>query len=112
MPIDKENMKKYPGGSIKSKEWQDIRKRILERAGNRCEGSPGLYPHCRAENYKPHPDTGSRVILTIAHLDQNRGNNRDDNLRALCQKCHLGFDRMIRVRIEQEKNLPPSWTNP
>lgn len=37
MPISAEKMKLYPGGSIRSPEWQAIRERIRARAGNRCE---------------------------------------------------------------------------
>lgn len=69
--------------------WKtEIRPRILKRAGNRCE-------FCGAENRKPHPETGSRVILTIAHLDRDRDNHEvsDDRLRALCQRCHLRYDK-------------------
>lgn len=33
------------------------------------------------------------VILTVAHLDHDVGNNDLDNLQALCQGCHLGHDR-------------------
>lgn len=56
-----------------------------------CEGSPA-YPDCRAENYQPHPVTGSRVILTTAHLDHDKTNNKFSNLRRLCQRCHLRHD--------------------
>lgn len=73
-------------------DWRtSIRPRILERAGNACEGSP-RYPHCRAANGQPHPVTGSTVVLTIAHLDHDVSNNSDDNLAALCQRCHLTHD--------------------
>lgn len=82
MPID---YSKYPA------DWKDIRVRILERAGDCCEGSPA-YPDCRAENHEPHPETGSMVVLTIAHLDHDTTHNDDDNLRALCQRCHLTYD--------------------
>lgn len=34
----------------------------------------------------------SRVVLTVAHLDHDKTNNRFWNLAALCQKCHLGHD--------------------
>lgn len=85
MPIKPENKAKYP------KNWKQIRNRILDRAHNCCEGSPD-FPECRAENYKPHPVTGSRVILTIAHLDHDETNGDDDNLRAWCQRCHLNYD--------------------
>ena len=62
MPIRPENKGRYP------QNWKEIRESILERAGHKCEGSPA-YPDCRAVNYIDHPVTGSRVVLTIAHLD-------------------------------------------
>lgn len=72
-------------------DWIWIREGIVRRAENRCEGSPA-YPDCRAENGKPHPETGSRVILTVAHLDHDTSNNAPSNLRAWCQRCHLTYD--------------------
>ncbi|WP_204272270.1 hypothetical protein, partial [Enterobacter hormaechei] len=78
----------YPGGSIRSVEWRrEVRAPVLARAGNRCEGTP-QHPSCRAENGKPHPDTGSIVVLTVAHMDQDVVDHSDKNLRALCQRCH------------------------
>ena len=65
--------------------------RILAHAGNRCEGSPA-YPDCRAENGKPHPVTGSKVVLTIAHRDNELTDHSDANLAAWCQRCHLTHD--------------------
>jgi hypothetical protein len=44
MPISADRMKLYPGGSIRSPEWQAIRERIRTRAGNKCEG-------CGVANY-------------------------------------------------------------
>jgi 5-methylcytosine-specific restriction endonuclease McrA len=82
MPV---NYKDYPPN------WKEIRREILRRAGDRCEGSPA-YPDCRAENGEPHPVTGSRVVLTIAHLDHDTKHNDQANLRALCQRCHLTYD--------------------
>ncbi len=32
------------------------------------------------------------IVLTIAHLDGNKENNRFTNLAALCQRCHLKHD--------------------
>ncbi len=80
------NYKLYPPN------WKtEIRPRILERAKHKCE-------FCDAENYKPHPITESKVILTIAHLDHDPENWKvsDDRLKALCQKCHLSYDREFR----------------
>ncbi len=97
MPISKENMKRYPGGSINSKEWKAIRADILARASHNCEGSPE-WPNCRAINYNPHPETGSKVILTIAHLDHNPTNSDYNNLKAWCQRCHNKYDQPHRQK--------------
>ena len=89
MPCDYSN---YP------KNWKKIRKEILERAENKCE-------LCGAENGKPHWKTGSKVVLTIAHLDQNRENNAKYNLRALCQRCHNIIDLPYRIKRRGEKKM-------
>ena len=79
--------KKYPP------DWEAISLRIRTRAGWRCEGSPA-YPDCRAEQGQPHPVTGSKVVLTVAHYpDHNPANCDDSNLHANCQRCHLAMDR-------------------
>lgn len=73
-------------------DWPAISRRIrFNRALGVCEGSP-RYPECRAVNEQPHPITGSKVMLTVAHLDHDLANNNEDNLRALCQRCHLAHD--------------------
>lgn len=33
-----------------------------------------------------------RVVLTVAHLNHVAGDDRDENLKALCQWCHLVYD--------------------
>ncbi|GAB4042235.1 hypothetical protein [Spirosoma litoris] len=40
----------------------------------------------------------TKVILTVAHLDRDRANNRFWNLRAKCQRCHLGYDMPQHTR--------------
>lgn len=95
MPISAENRARYP------KDWKAISLRIRARAGNRCEGAPGIYEDCRAENGKPHPVTGSRVILTVAHLDHVPEHVAEDNLRALCQRCHLTYDAKHHAKNAQ-----------
>lgn len=91
-PISRELMALYPGGSIRSPEWLAIRKRILDRAGNRCEGTP-MRPDCRAVNGEPHPETGNkRVRLTIAHMNHDVTDNSDGNIKALCELCHNTWD--------------------
>lgn len=88
MPVD---MRRYPS------EWKAISLAIRNREGWRCKW-------CGAENNKPHPITGSIVVLTVAHLgtphpDGTPGDKHDKmdvrpgNLAALCQRCHLNYDR-------------------
>lgn len=86
MPISPENRARYP------KNWKEIRARILERAGDRCEGSPA-YPDCRAPNFSEIRGLDRRlVVLTVAHLDHTPENCDPANLRAWCQRCHLTYD--------------------
>lgn len=91
MPINPERMKRYPGGGTHSKEWKSFRASLLDRAGHRCEGTP-QHPDCRAENGQAHPETGSKVVLTIAHMDHDESHADPDRCRALCQRCHLKWD--------------------
>jgi DnaJ-class molecular chaperone len=97
MPIRPENRARYP------KEWKAISARIrFERAENMCEcsgecGSEECQEKgCHAENGKPHPLTGSKVVLTVAHLDHVPENCGDDNLKAMCQRCHNRYDAPMR----------------
>lgn len=81
MPFKEELAERYP------KEWEAIRQAILNRERTRCK-------FCGAKNHQPHPKTGSRVVLTIAHvLDKRPERVELGNLAALCQKCHLKLDR-------------------
>lgn len=90
MPIKPENKGRYP------KDWKEISRRIrFQRAGNRCE-------ICGAENYKPHPVTKSKVVLTVMHLDHTPENCADENLRASCQRCHNRYDAATRARSRKK----------
>jgi hypothetical protein len=85
MPIKPNKRHLYP------KDWKRISYYIrFIRANNHCE-------NCGAENYKPNPATGSRVILTCAHLDHDTFNNHESNLKALCQLCHNRHDAQFRA---------------
>jgi hypothetical protein len=33
------------------------------------------------------------IVLTVAHLNHISGDDRDENLKAMCQWCHLEYDR-------------------
>jgi len=93
MPIKKENRNRYP------KYWKALSIRLRTvRAKNECEcvGQCGKNhgPKCTAKNYQSHPVTGSKVILTVAHLDHTPENCAEDNLVVMCQDCHLRYDRI------------------
>jgi hypothetical protein len=94
MPIRPENKARYP------RDWE-LRSRFVRfhRAKNRCEW-------CGAENGKPHPVTGSFVVLTTAHVFDERPEAASLlNLAALCQLCHNRHDaagRRIRRKARME----------
>lgn len=104
MPIRPDMMALYPGSSIRSPEWREIRAEISDRSGGRCEGSDA-YPDCRAVDGELHPITGAVVVLTVAHVDQDPANNgepgRRPNLRHWCQLCHNTHDAPTRARNAQ-----------
>lgn len=83
MPIRPENKARYP------KNWKQISLRIRERAGNKCED-------CGVANYSMRD--GSKIVLTVAHLDHTPENCGDDNLKAWCQRCHNRYDAPMRRR--------------
>lgn len=93
MPIKPENKDRYP------ENWKEISSRIrFERAGGKCE-------NCGAEHGQPHPITGSKVVLTTAHLDHIPENCTDDNLQALCQLCHNRYDSTHRKQTRKDSKM-------
>jgi len=59
---------------------------------------------------KGNPTKGITICLTIAHLDHNTKNNDYENLAALCQRCHLNYDKdyhreNTRATIKKKKGL-------
>lgn len=91
MPIRTENKDRYPAN------WKEVSRAIrVGRAGNRCE-------KCGAENGRPHPLTGARVVLTVAHLDHTPENCAETNLRAWCQRCHNGYDARHRAAGKKQR---------
>ncbi|MCP3811728.1 hypothetical protein NLX62_05210 [Mycobacteriaceae bacterium Msp059] len=92
MPIRPENRDRYPA------DWPAISQRIrFDRAQGRCE----CYGECRRGSHagrcpnlhgQPAYGTGSKVVLTVAHLNHTPEDCDEDNLRAMCQGCHLHYD--------------------
>jgi 5-methylcytosine-specific restriction endonuclease McrA len=105
MPVKPSNLVLYPGGSLTSSQWLEIRNEVLERDGYRCKmckapnrasiqrvKAPGFEHYVLLDSMTVHDaDTGAelgkipsgslpvgkatRVVLTIAHLDHNPSNN-------------------------------------
>lgn len=91
MPIRAENRSRYP------KDWSAISLRIRrDRAQWRCEQVNYAGIRCAAVHGEPHPDTGSKVVLTVAHLDHIPEHCDADNLMAMCQRCHNTYDADMR----------------
>lgn len=92
-PIRAENRGRYPA------DWKTISREIrFTRAKGRCEcgGECGRGTHagrCPNRHGMPAYGTGSTVVLTVAHLDHTPENCDPSNLRAMCQGCHLHYDR-------------------
>jgi hypothetical protein len=101
--------------------WKtEIRPRILRRAVDRCEIC-GVKNGSTIRRHKSNPahyidwdspiigrlsvfqkmslsakyDKPIKVVLTVAHLDHDPENWEvsDDRLKAMCQRCHLLFDK-------------------
>ena len=97
MPIRPENRARYPS------DWK-LRSKFVRfyRAKNRCEW-------CGAENYQPHPITGSKVVLTTAHVYDDRPEASSLlNLAALCQRCHNKHDMKDLQRRHKERLVKES----
>ena len=126
MPIRASERARYPAN------WKAISARIrFERAEGRCEctgmcssthwdddDKPGrcnaphgewiirsrvepeswaLMPRPLSQGQKP-----IKVILTVAHLDHQPENCADENLLAMCQRCHLRYDAGLHVHNARE----------
>lgn len=116
MPVRKELRHFY------GREWRTVtRPRILARAGNRCEDCkvpngalvarvdalPGYWFamdgtwHDDKGGYLHRGPTLGRYLVVIklgvAHLNRVPGDDRDENLRALCAHCHGEQSRQTRV---------------
>ena len=111
--------------------WQtEIRPLILRRAGARPEQNiEASCEWCDSKNHswerRGNADARHfvKIVLTVAHLDQDRENNDPENLAALCQRCHLNWDRpwhLIARSLTQDRKKhqqllaninPTEWRN-
>lgn len=123
MPIRASEKARYPA------DWPAISARVRQRAGNACAfcgvnngwlGGRDPTGRFHAANYLgcdrklpapgdwawcgKHPERLRviRIVLTVAHLDHQPENCADDNLKALCQRCHLAYDAAHHARTRAE----------
>ena len=88
------------------KNWREVSAAIRARASGRCEceGECGLHKttpgprRCAERHGEKAAWARGRVMLTVHHLNHDPTDNRPENLRAMCQRCHLRCD----VRLHQE----------
>lgn len=120
MPIRPENRARYP------ENWPEISQRIRQRARWRCErcqvphnalggrDHDGRFlPAQPLDCARHYPRPGEhgwcglgaraaylkivRIVLTVAHLDHKPENCAENNLQALCQRCHNRLDAATRA---------------
>lgn len=59
-----------------------------------------------------HAERRVRIILTVAHLNHRPGDDRDENLKALCQWCHLNYDKLHHKEtrsMRKDARTPIQW---
>lgn len=105
-PIRPEERARYPA------DWPAISRRIREeRAAGRCECTGECCAHdgpCGAVNGEAHPVTGSKVVLTVAHLNHTPEDCRPENLRAMCQRCHTTYDERHQLATRRKASGVPA----
>lgn len=117
-----------------NKNWETVSQRIrLERANNCCElcklQHGNIIKRLQGENYRQataeeltavkefkklyrtnHFKTLKhfgliQIVITVGHLNHIETDDRDINLLAMCQRCHLMFDRGNNWIRQQQKKL-------
>jgi len=115
LPIKPENKDKYPD------DWDETREATLKKYNNRCAFC-GVENHTfgyRDENGKfIKVEEGCaldiaaldgykiiEIVLTRAHLNQDETDNREENVKPLCQKCHNNLDAARRAQTRYMTKL-------
>lgn len=98
------DLKRYPA------DWPAISRAIRKRSGGQCEceGECGRHAgRCPARQGDPLRSAIRFVVLTCAHLWRGPCADHDaaglkcgdpEHLKAMCQACHLTYDRPHHVR--------------
>jgi ribosomal protein S27AE len=99
MPIPREIRRLYYGVDW----YRTVRPAAMERAENRCQrcGLPqGSVGYRTRGLFHPVPVRRRRgqkglvrIFLQVAHLNHVHGDDRPENLQAMCPRCHFLHDR-------------------
>ena len=99
-PIRQSEVARYP------KDWKAISARIRSRSGGQCEceGECGLHRitgglrRCLEQHGYPARWARGVIVLTCAHLNHEPEDCRNENLKAMCQRCHNRYDQPHRKK--------------
>jgi hypothetical protein len=72
--------------------WREQRYRDKWNRWRNQNGEQQIWPY----PWKPQPRVIT-VVLAVIHLNQTAGDDRDENLSARCQWCHLLWDRACHL---------------
>jgi 5-methylcytosine-specific restriction endonuclease McrA len=67
------------------------------------------------EGLGPNKERAIVIVLTLAHLDHGLTDHSDENLRLLCQRCHLRYDHRQhresarQTRMQKADQLRGLW---
>ena len=90
--------------------WESISLKIRKRAQGQCEceGFCGLHlgKRCTERNGEKAEWARGKVVLTVAHLTHEPKDIREEYLKAMCQRCHLRYDRLLHAESRMKRLHP------
>ena len=89
--------------------WKEFSLRIrFERAAGRCEFIMTAAGRCPKRHGDVLP-SGGKIVLTVAHLCHDPACRREDHIKAMCNRCHLRYDRHLHAEhaaASRRKKVP------
>lgn len=76
---------------------------VIKTLINAKDGWKNVYEYLEPSSGKEN-QKAIKVVLTIAHLDHDTSHNDYSNLKALCQRCHLNYDKEHHKRTRKYGN--------
>lgn len=90
--------------------WKEISLEIRDRADGQCECTGECALHrgnrCLELDHSIAQFAQGEVILTVAHMNHCKSDCRPENLKAMCNTCHLRYDLNLHARnaFENRRN--------